>query len=57
MNPGYVRRLMQLAFLAPDLIEGIISYRLKAREGVVELTASDITLSWQKQRELFVATT
>jgi DNA invertase Pin-like site-specific DNA recombinase len=57
MNPGYVRRLMQLAFLAPDLIEGIISDRLAAREGVVGLTASDIPLSWQKQRELFVATT
>jgi hypothetical protein len=28
MNPGYVRRLMQLAFLAPDLIEGIINDRL-----------------------------
>lgn len=57
MNPGYVRRLMQLAFLAPDLIEGIINDRLTAREGVVELTASDIPLSWQKQRELFIATT
>jgi DNA invertase Pin-like site-specific DNA recombinase len=54
MNPGYVRRLMQLAFLAPDLIDGIIHNRLTARQGVVELTASEIPLSWRKQRELFV---
>jgi DNA invertase Pin-like site-specific DNA recombinase len=55
MNPGYVRRLTQLAFLAPDLIEGIIGGRLTAREGLVKLTASDLPLSWRMQRELFVA--
>jgi hypothetical protein len=27
---------------------------LTARQGVVELTASEIPLSWRKQRELFV---
>jgi hypothetical protein len=54
MNPGYVRRLMQLAFLAPDLVDGILNSRLTARQGVVELTASEIPLSWEKQRKLFV---
>jgi hypothetical protein len=24
VNPGYVRRLVQLAFLAPDLVDGTI---------------------------------
>jgi hypothetical protein len=35
---------MQLAFLAPDLIEGIIANRLAAAKGVVDLTAVDIPL-------------
>jgi hypothetical protein len=45
---------MQLAFLAPDLVDGILNSRLTARQGVVELTASEIPLSWEKQRKLFV---
>lgn len=54
MNRGYVRRNMQLAFLAPDLIEGIVGNRLMAAKGVVELTALDIPMCWAQQRRLFV---
>jgi site-specific DNA recombinase len=53
MNPGYVRRIMQLAFLAPDLIEGIINHRLIASKGIVQLTDLDLPMSWRKQRALF----
>ncbi|GEP61652.1 recombinase family protein [Reyranella soli] len=53
MNPGYVRRIMQLAFLAPDLVEAIVSHRLIAKTGVVQLTDLSIPMNWQKQRMLF----
>jgi hypothetical protein len=56
MNPGYVRRVMQLAFLAPELIDGIINGRVGAWQGVVEMTSSEIPLSWQEQRKLFAST-
>ena len=53
MNPGYVRHIMQLAFLAPDLVEAIVSHRLIAKTGVVQLTDSSIPMNWQEQRTLF----
>ncbi len=42
MNPGYVRRVMQLAFLAPSLVDAAIAHRPLRYTGVVELTAMDI---------------
>lgn len=54
MNRGYVRRVMQLAFLAPDLVDGILAGRIRANKGVVELTDLDIPLSWSEQRRLFI---
>lgn len=52
MNPGYVRRIMQLAFLSPTLVDAIIANRPVRCEGVVELTSKDIPLSWQQQDKL-----
>jgi hypothetical protein len=56
-SPGYVRRVMHLGFLAPDVVEGIIAKCLTAEKGVVELTDLDIPLSWKEQRRLFQSAT
>jgi site-specific DNA recombinase len=52
MNRGYVRRVMQLAFLAPDLIEEIVSGRLVPDMGLVKLTSLNIPMCWRRQRRL-----
>lgn len=55
MNPGYVRRVMQLAFLSPRLVEEILRNGQLVRGGVVEITDLDIPLSWTRQADLFQA--
>jgi site-specific DNA recombinase len=48
-TPGYVRSVMQLAFLAPPLVEAFIDGRRQLRGGVVELLNDSLPLSWQQQ--------
>ena len=47
--PGYVRSVMQLAFLAPSLVEAFVDGRRRLRRGVVELLNGNLPLSWQQQ--------
>lgn len=48
-TPGYVRSVMQLAFLAPALVESFLDGRRRLRGGVVELLNDSLPLSWQRQ--------
>jgi site-specific DNA recombinase len=48
-TPGYVRSVMQLAFLAPPLVEAFLNGRRRLRGGVVELLNDSLPLSWQQQ--------
>jgi site-specific DNA recombinase len=48
-TPGYVRSVMQLAFLAPPLVEAFLVGRRRLRGGVVELLNDSLPLSWQQQ--------
>ena len=48
-TPGYVRSVMQLAFLAPPLVEAFLDGRRRLRGGVVELLNDSLPLSWQQQ--------
>jgi site-specific DNA recombinase len=49
MNPGYVRRVMQLAFLSPKLVEAIVRAKQGFNRGVDELTSLKIPLDWNLQ--------
>jgi site-specific DNA recombinase len=49
-TPGYIRSVMQLAFLAPPLVEAFLDGRRRLRGGVVELLDGRLPLSWQQQR-------
>jgi site-specific DNA recombinase len=49
-TPGYVRSVMQLAFLAPPLVDAFLDGRLRLRGGVVELVNDSLPVSWQQQR-------
>jgi hypothetical protein len=40
---------MQLAFLAPALVEAFLNGRRRLRGGVVELLTDSLPLSWQQQ--------
>ena len=51
-TPGYVRSVMQLAFLAPPLVEAFLDGRRRLRGGVVELLNDNLPLSWQQQHAL-----
>jgi hypothetical protein len=48
-TPGYVRGVMQLAFLAPPLVEAFLDGRRRLRGGVVELLNDSLPLSWEQQ--------
>ena len=50
--PSYVRSNMQLAFLAPDVVEAVIENRETLCEGVIKLTTSRLPLSWHRQLSL-----
>lgn len=49
-TPGYVRSVMQLAFLAPSLVEAFLNGRRRLRGGVVELLTGKLPLGWRQQR-------
>src|SRR5207253_8951910 len=48
----YVRRLVDLAFLSPELVEGILQGRQPAQLTVTRLTELDLPLDWTDQRSL-----
>jgi site-specific DNA recombinase len=48
-TPGYIRSVMQLAFLAPPLVKAFLDGRRRLRGGVVELLNDSLPLSWQQQ--------
>jgi DNA invertase Pin-like site-specific DNA recombinase len=52
LTPGYIRSVMQLAFLAPPLVEAFLDGRRRLRGGVVELLNDSLPLSWQQQHAL-----
>jgi hypothetical protein len=56
MNPGYVRRMLQLAFLSPVVVEAILANHPINCRSVVELGATDIPLSWRQQEALILST-
>ena len=53
VNKSYVSRVMNLAFLAPDITESIIAGQQPADLCVEELTKRiDLPLDWAQQRQL-----
>lgn len=54
MNPGHVRRVMQLAFLSPTLVEAILNGPPLKVGGVVELVSMKLPASWELQRLLLM---
>ena len=49
----YLRRILRLAFLAPDLQRAIIEGTLPPRINLEHLVHSEIPLDWEAQRALF----
>ena len=48
----YVRRLLDLAFLSPELVEAILQGRQPAELTATRLTELDLPLDWTDQRRL-----
>ena len=48
----YIRRLVNLAFLSPQLVEAILQGRQPAALTVTRLTELDLPLDWSEQRRL-----
>ena len=49
-NEAYVRRLLPMAFLAPDIIEAAVDGSLSRHLTIADLAAHDMPLSWESQR-------
>ena len=52
---SYNRKLISLAFLAPDLQSAILDGRQPRTMTLGGLMDADVPLSWKKQREMFGA--
>lgn len=52
-SPSHVRRLLPLAFLAPDIMQKIIEGNQPAQLSLDKLLKTRIPLEWEKQRRLF----
>jgi len=48
----YVRRLVDLAFLSPELVEAILQGRQPVELTATRLTGLDLPLDWTDQRSL-----
>lgn len=52
LTEGYVRRLIRLAFLAPDIVEAILDGRQPAELTAASLTRRiDLPLDWRQQAQ------
>jgi DNA invertase Pin-like site-specific DNA recombinase len=51
----YIRRLIGLAFLSPELVEAILQGRQPVALTATRLTALDLPLEWGEQRKLFAS--
>ena len=51
----YIRRLVNLAFLSPQLVEAILQGRQPAALTVTRLTELDLPLDWTEQRRLLAS--
>jgi len=51
----YIRRLVSLAFLSPDLVETILQGRQPVELSATRLTALDLPLDWVEQRRLLAS--
>ena len=53
--PRYVRRLVDLAFLSPELVEAILRGRQPVDLTATRLAALDLPLDWTDQRRLLAS--
>jgi site-specific DNA recombinase len=53
VNPGYVRTVLPLAFLDPQLTRELLDGRRRVHGGLMELLRRGIPLDWQQQRVYF----
>jgi hypothetical protein len=51
-TPAYVRRLIRLAYLAPDIQQAVIDGRLPMNISLEKLMRDPIPNAWSRQREL-----
>ena len=51
----YIRRLVGLAFLRPELIEAILQSRQSVELTATRLTELDLPLGWTEQHKLFAS--
>ncbi|MGO9038296.1 MAG: hypothetical protein ACLPQI_07085 [Steroidobacteraceae bacterium] len=52
-NETYVGKLLQLTFLAPDLIESILEGRQTERLSLSTIRKISLPIDWTEQRRLF----
>ena len=52
VTPAYVRSVLQLAFLAPELVEAFLDGRRRLRTGLMALLEGNLPTSWQQQKNL-----
>jgi hypothetical protein len=50
---GYLGRVVQLAFLSPELIERILTGEQPAQMSALALTAQRLPMSWNDQQQLY----
>jgi len=55
ITPRYVRRLVDLAFLSPELVEAILQGRQPVDLTATRLAALDLPLDWTDQRGLLAS--
>ena len=51
----YIRRLVGLAFLSPELVEAIVQGRQPVELTATRLTELDLPLDWSEQRRLLAS--